>query len=88
MERLILVLKARGLLPESGSGVDLFFVTIGDAARNAAVELAHALRRQGIRVDLDYRGRSLRKQMKYADQIKARYVIVIGEDEVKPARHG
>ena len=83
MERLILVLKARGLLPESGSGVDLFFVTIGDAARNAAVELAHALRRQGIRVDLDYRGRSLRKQMKYADQIKARYVIVIGEDEVK-----
>ncbi len=83
MERLILVLRARGLLPESDSGVDLFLVTLGDEAMSAAVELAHALRRRGIKVDLDYRGRALRKQMKYADQIKAQHVLVIGENEVK-----
>ncbi len=83
MERLILVLRARGLLPESDTGVDLFLVTLVDTARRSAVELAHALRRDGIAVDLDYRGRALRKQMKYADQINARYVLVIGEEEVK-----
>ncbi len=83
LERLILVLRARGLLPESDTGVDLFLVTLGDTARRSAVELAHALRRDGIAVDLDYRGRALRKQMKYADQIKAQHVLVIGEDEVK-----
>ncbi len=83
LERLILVLQARGLLPESSGGIDLFLVTLGDAARKLAVELAHALRREGIGVDLDYRGRALKKQMKYADQIKARYVLVIGEEEVK-----
>lgn len=83
MERLILVLQTRGSLPDVGGSIDLFFVTLGEEARALALALAHGLRRDGVRVDLDYRGRALRKQMKYADQLGARYVLVIGEDEVK-----
>jgi len=47
-----------------------------------ALTLAQGLRSQGISVDLDYRGRSLRKQLGYADQIGVRYLIILGENEV------
>jgi len=86
LERLILVLKTRNLLPKAEEPLDLFFVTLGEAGRALAVKLAHGLRREGIKVELNYRGRSLRKQMRQADRLGARYVVVLGEDEVKTGR--
>ena len=83
LERLILVLQTRGLLTASDGAIDLFLVTLGEKGRAIALRLAHKLRRDGIVVELDYRGRSLKKQMKYADQLGARYVLVLGDDEAE-----
>ncbi len=85
LERLILVLQTRGLIATSNRGIDLFIVTIGKDGKSMAIRLAHALRQEGIGVELDYRGRALKKQMKYASQLGARYVVVLGDDEVNTA---
>ena len=86
MERLILVLKEREDAFKDRERLDLFFVTLGEAGRGLALKLARALRQQGISVDLDYRARALRKQMSYADQLGARFLLVFGDDEVASKR--
>ncbi len=62
---------------------DLFIASIGNIAYTKAMELALGLRREGIYVETDICERSIKANMKYADKINAKYVIVIGEDEVK-----
>ncbi|MGH7790401.1 MAG: His/Gly/Thr/Pro-type tRNA ligase C-terminal domain-containing protein, partial [Candidatus Binatia bacterium] len=44
--------------------------------------LAHRLRRSGARVDVEPGGRSLKSQMRHAAKLGARYVIIVGEDEL------
>ena len=61
--------------------IDLFLATLGDAGRMLALALANDLRRAGLSVDLDYRGRSFRKQMTQANKLSARYLLVLGDDE-------
>jgi len=82
MDRLALVLTERGEELASSARLDLFLVALGESGRKAAVSLARALRQAGVSADLDYRRRPLRKQMAYADALRARTVLVLGEDEV------
>jgi len=83
-ERLVLILQERES-QEAGVGerLDLFVVTLGDEGRRYGITLAERLRSFGISVDIDHRGRALRKQMSLADRTHARYVLVVGEDEAK-----
>ncbi|MDO4529640.1 MAG: His/Gly/Thr/Pro-type tRNA ligase C-terminal domain-containing protein, partial [Lachnospiraceae bacterium] len=45
-------------------------------------KLINSLRTQGISVETDYMGKSVKAQMKYANKIHAPYVIVLGADEI------
>jgi histidyl-tRNA synthetase len=63
-------------------GLDVFIVSLGDAARERAFELAYDMRRAGLAVDFDMIGRGLKAQMRYADKMKARFVAIIGDDEL------
>ncbi|HDL85375.1 MAG TPA: histidine--tRNA ligase [Candidatus Acetothermia bacterium] len=80
MERLILVLKEREEQVMEHR-IDLFLVTLGDAGQTLALDLSNGLRGEGLSVDLDYRGRSFRKQMTQANKLSARYLLVLGDDE-------
>ncbi len=83
LERLLMVLESQGLLPESQAEVQLYISNIGEDADLFAQKLANDLRLQGISVEKDLMGRSLKAQMKYADKIGAKYTVVIGNDEIK-----
>jgi len=85
-ERLVIVLRERGSRVPSASTIDLFLATLGGAGRRIAFRLAEALRRQGIAVDIDHRDRSLRKQLTLANQLAARFLLVIGDDEAASGR--
>jgi histidyl-tRNA synthetase len=61
---------------------DLFIAAIGEAAHAEAFRLMTALQRQGVAVELDYEGKSLKSQMRRADKFKARFTLIIGEDEL------
>jgi histidyl-tRNA synthetase len=61
---------------------DLFIATMGAGERSFAFRLMHDLLQMGVRVEMDYEGKSLKSQMRRADKLGARYSIVIGENEV------
>jgi histidyl-tRNA synthetase len=54
---------------------------VGDAASAHALRLAHDLRRQGLNIELAYRG-NLKKQMQRANKVNARAAVILGEDEL------
>ncbi|MHB9025818.1 MAG: histidine--tRNA ligase [Armatimonadota bacterium] len=80
IERLLLSVGDAAALPEMPGPV--FIAAIGDAARRQALPRATALRRAGIPAALDYTARSLKAQMKEADRQRARFVVILGEEEL------
>ncbi len=83
IERLMLVMKAQGIeLPEEET-CDLYIAALGDEAEKKAFSLACMLRSASLAVETDIVGRGLRAQMKYANKIKAKYSVVIGDDDLK-----
>ena len=48
-----------------------------------AFKVCEALRDKGKRVELSYKRASLKKQLEIANKLKADYVIIVGEDEIK-----
>ena len=62
---------------------DLFIATLGAAERDCAFRLLTELQRLGLWVEIDYEGKSLKSQMRRAGKLKARYSVVIGENEVE-----
>ncbi len=64
------------------SSPDLFIATVGVGERDVAFCLMDGLLKSGVRVEMDYEVKSLKSQMRRADKLKARYSVVIGENEV------
>ncbi len=63
--------------------IPLWIVNIGEEAEEAGFLLMEKLRRMGVRVEMDLTGRSLKAQFREADKRNAKYVLVIGEDEIR-----
>lgn len=82
IERLMITLESLGVELPIETGVRVFIATMGDAAHAAAVKLLYELRSKDISGDMDYTGRSLKAQMKMADKLGAKQVVIIGEDEI------
>lgn len=82
IERLLLLLEKSGIEIPSPEAMDLFIIGLGDKGIKESIKLVHNLRDNNIKADKDYMARSLKAQMKYANKINAKYVTVIGEDEI------
>lgn len=82
LERVALLLGSR----EFVTLPDLFIATMGGGERDAAFRLMDGLLKSGVRVEMDYEGKSLKSQMRRADKLKARYSVVIGENEAGSGR--
>ena len=82
LERLILILKNKGIEVVSEEVPDLFVAAMGKEAEQFALKLIYDLRNMGIHAEQDLCGRSLKAQMKYADKLSAKYSIVIGDNEI------
>ncbi len=74
-----LIMKREGVWPEEKIEVD-YFVAIIKGFRKEAVKVASLLRKKGYVVDIDLSNRSIGKQMKYANRINAKKVIIVGEE--------
>ena len=83
IERLINAITEEGELPKIETGVDFFIGYIGDTACVQAQKIANLLRDNNLKVEVEHLNRSVKSQMKYADKINARYVTIIGDDEMK-----
>ncbi|AEB99732.1 Histidyl-tRNA synthetase [Selenomonas sputigena ATCC 35185] len=85
LERVLLALEKQELLPEELEAVDVFVVALGEAAQIPAFKLLHELRAAKLSAAMDFAGRSMKAQMKQANKKNARFVAILGEDEVKEA---
>ena len=56
--------------------------SISSDAASAVFEVTYALRDAGIAAEMDHQGRSLKAQLKVADRVGARAVVIIGDDEI------
>jgi histidyl-tRNA synthetase len=82
LERVLLALEKQALLPEVSQSTDVFVVALGETAQKPAFKLLCDLRAKSIKASMDFAGRSLKAQMKQANKAMARYVVMLGEDEV------
>ncbi|MCX7800557.1 MAG: histidine--tRNA ligase [Fimbriimonadales bacterium] len=81
IERALIVLEAEGALwPEPP--LDAYVACVGHEARSAARALCRSLREHGVSCVMDLDGRSLKAQMKQADRLAARRVVLLGEEEL------
>jgi histidyl-tRNA synthetase len=79
VERLLLLLgEARRVEP---SGPDVYLVRQGEAAERYAERVAEQMRDAGLQVVLHCGGGSFKSQMKKADGSRARYAVIVGDDE-------
>ena len=62
--------------------ISVFVANIGEKADFYVQNLVAQLRKAGISAERDYLGRSVKAQMKYADKAFAKYVLVIGDNEI------
>jgi histidyl-tRNA synthetase len=82
LERLILSIPDASAITPSYAP-EYFIAPLGDAAFDYATLLARKLRAAGKRAYLDFDGRSLKSQMRLADKLKAKSVLIIGDEEMK-----
>lgn len=83
IERLLLALEAENVTLDIEDALDLYIVTMDDAAKLKAVEFASSFRARGISADIDYAGRKMKAQMKAANRLEAKYVMVLGSSELE-----
>ena len=63
-------------------GPDLFICTLSNEASEKSIVIARHLRAGGLSVEVNYTGSSLKSQMRKANRVNAKNVIIIGEDEL------
>ena len=80
VERLLLASKVSEEKPLNKL---VYLITLGGPAKTAGVKILNQLRSSNIPSDMDYLSRSLKGAMRAANDIGARYVLILGEDELK-----
>jgi histidyl-tRNA synthetase len=92
IERVLIACDAEGVLPAPSPYLDAFVVDAlgvrgvpGDTAPGGnpeVVALLHELREAGLSADRAYGGRSLKAQAKAANRAGARYLVIVGREEM------
>ncbi|GBC77026.1 Histidine--tRNA ligase [bacterium HR08] len=85
VERLLLALPEEAAVADEAP--DLYIAYLGAAARQHAFRLARRLRREGLIVLYDFEERRLRRLLAQADRVRARYAVLIGDEELAAGRY-
>jgi histidyl-tRNA synthetase len=78
LERLLIAAEPQG----DEAVVDAFVAPIGENAMGPALALARELRARGIATEADTRGSSLKSQLRRANALGSRVVLILGEGEI------
>jgi histidyl-tRNA synthetase len=80
-DRLVMTIE-ESMRAEDLARLDVYIVPMGDAATLAGAELARELRRGGLVVEVSP-GEKVKRAMEIANKLRARYALILGEDELK-----
>jgi histidyl-tRNA synthetase len=80
VERLVTLLEPSG--PQHEVLPDLFLISLGERAEKKVFRWADDLRRSGLRIEMEYAPKGLKAQMKKADRLGAKKVLIVGDEEL------
>lgn len=83
VERIALLMEQQADTTYPDATMDIFLAAVGNNTMGPCSRLAHLLRKHGIKAAIDYSGRSLKAQLKQANRVKARFTLILGEDELQ-----
>ena len=86
IERLLIVMEQTGVEIPAPHTPTVYIAGMDADCRKKAFEIAIALRAKGIFAEIDHMERSVKAQFKYADKLGAKYVAVIGGNELSEGR--
>lgn len=86
MERLMIACEELGIELAEENSVDVYFVTLGDAARKWALTHLTKIRETGLSATMDYMSRSMKAQMKDANRENALYTLIVGDNELNEGK--
>ena len=78
-----MLLDALGIEIENDDRVEVFVLSQNPSLVSGCMDIVRNLRSRGVSAETEYTGRSLKAQFRYADKIKAKYAVVIGESEME-----
>ncbi|MDP2924373.1 MAG: histidine--tRNA ligase [Candidatus Omnitrophota bacterium] len=79
IERILLLLKATG----DEEKIKVFVATTNKSLSYDAFNILKVLREEKISCDTDYCGKSLKGQLRYAEKLGTRFVVIVGDEELK-----
>ena len=82
IERILMLLENTGVTIPNDTSVQVYLAPMGENEAEKVFELATQLRNAGVSCDFDHMQRGIKSQFKYADKIGAKYVGVIGSNEL------
>lgn len=82
VERLLLA-RTNSKIPKTKDKFLVYVITLGGQAKNAGLKILSSLRQAGILADTDYQEKSLKGAMRKAFDLAAKFVLIIGDDELK-----
>ncbi|HEY2420173.1 MAG TPA: histidine--tRNA ligase [Neobacillus sp.] len=82
IERFIAALNAEAVQLEVKEGIDCYLAALGEEAKDYTVGLLQQLRIAGFSAERDYLDRKIKAQFKAADRLKAKFVAVLGDEEL------
>ena len=67
----------------NNSHIDIYVACILEDGLQKSLSISNELRNLGLRVTSDTLRRSLKSQMRDANKLKSKYIIIIGEEELE-----
>jgi len=84
VERVVELLEKNAAQKEAGP--DIFLAPLGKEAEEKAFIWLQELRKGGLKCDMEYRSLGLKAQMRHADRLNARKVLIVGGDELSKGK--
>ena len=82
IERLMTALEYENKLPDNNNKLDIYIIPMTENEKNYSIKIVNMLRMNGFKVDIDTMNRSIKSNFKQADRLGAKYIIIIGDEEI------
>ncbi|HHY96770.1 MAG TPA: histidine--tRNA ligase [Acholeplasma sp.] len=83
MERLLYALEMENIQLVNEERLDAYFIYFDEPSKSVSFKLLNELRQDDFKVDMSYLPKSFKSQLKEALDLKAKYLVIIGENELK-----
>ncbi|MBU0899341.1 histidine--tRNA ligase, partial [bacterium] len=80
IERIVLSLE-RSLKPYEKDNKSIYLATISPEVSSLGIKIVQELRETSFIVNMDWTDKSLKSQLRKADKLKAKFTIILGEEE-------